>query len=101
MTQFASPKGAYFEKTAKIRAHARYAYPFGLYAVCFNNIANYMPLENPDKIGEFRSLATESAICCSPIEHYHGNYSIFLALDLVLLRYAESMDCFCFIFTIP
>lgn len=95
MTQFASQKGAYFEKTAKIRVHARFACPFGLY------IANYMPLENSDKIGEFRPLSTESAICCSPIEHYYGNYSIFLALALVLLRYAESMDCFCFIFAIP
>jgi hypothetical protein len=31
MTQFASQKGAYFEKTEKIRAHAaRYAYPSAL-----------------------------------------------------------------------
>ena len=60
-----------------------------------------MPLENSDKIGEFRPLSTESAIRCSPIEHSYGNYAIFSALDLVLLRYAESMDFFCFIFAIP
>lgn len=99
MTQFASQKGAYFEKTAKIRDYARAAYPFGLYAVY--SVANYVPLENSDKIGEFRPFSTESAIRCSPIEHYYSNYTIFLALDLVLLRYAESMDFLCFIFAIP
>lgn len=59
----------------------RYADPFGLSAVY--SVANYVPLENSDKIGEFRPLSTESAIRCSPIEHYYGNYTIFLALDLV------------------
>lgn len=43
------------------------------------NVANYVPLENSDKIGEFRPLSTESTMRCSSIEHYYGNYAICLA----------------------